>query len=393
MRQRRDNTVSERGFTMVEVIFATLILMLGSLAMLSVVDASTRGNFRSEQSQVAVGQIQGELERIKQMPYSQIAMTGAPTSSTDEDDPAWRVSGNKFAIGEEGTDLRPMVINGSALAGGGTVSGGTISPSPTSFASGDITGTLRRYVVWINDPKCPDMVCPGAQDLKRVIVAATLNNTAAGGERAYEELHTDIVDPDVSPVVDSVPEGDGEEGSFATFWITDTPCNHDERQDPTGDHATHNTLGSCSDGVTSGEDAGAPDLMFTEPPPLTPGLPPDEQPLYDYATDVEPHTGGDADRGLQLRNSTVPGCIFSPSVEDGTPGQKVHSWLTPPIPNGFEILLDGEATLSLWTRTLNGAQHTGRICVFLFTRKLNLAGQPVDVPMVNQELPDATWFP
>ena len=78
---------------MVEVVFATLILMLGSLAMLSVVDASTRGNYRSEQSQVAVGKVQAELERIKQMPYSQVALTAAPTSSADEDDPAWRVSG------------------------------------------------------------------------------------------------------------------------------------------------------------------------------------------------------------------------------------------------------------------------------------------------------------
>ncbi len=160
------------------------------------------------------------------------------------------------------------MINGSALAGGGTVTGGTLSPNPTPFKSGDIAGTIRRYVVWINDPKCPDMVCPGAQDLKRVIVAATLDSTAAGGDRAYEELHTDIVDPDVSPVVDSVPEGDGEEGSFATFWLTDTPCSHDERQDPTGDHATHNTLGDCSAGAESGDTLGAPDLMFTEPPPL-----------------------------------------------------------------------------------------------------------------------------
>jgi hypothetical protein len=78
---------------------------------------------------------------------------------------------------------------------------------------------------------------------------------------------------------------------------------------------------------------------------------------------------------------------------DGTPSQKVHRWLTPPIPNNFQLLLDGEATLSLWTRTLNGAEHPGRICAFLFARKLNVLGIPVDVPMVNQDITDATWFP
>ena len=96
---------------------------------------------------------------------------------------------------------------------------------------------------------------------------------------------------------------------------------------------------------------------------------------------------------LQLRHSGLPGCIFSPSLIDGTPSQKVHRWLSPPIPDNFQLLLDGEATLSLWTRTLNAAVHPGRICVFLYARKLNVLGQPVDVLMVNQDITNATWFP
>lgn len=385
---------------------ATLLLLVGSLAILSVVNASTRNSYRAEQSQVVVSQLQGELERIKQMPFAEVALTGAPVASADEDDPAWRVSGSQFALGGNGTDLRPLVVNGSGLAAGGTVTGGMLSPDPTPFTSGDVSGTIRRYVVWIDDAKCPNVVCPGSQDLKRVVVAATLDQTAAGGERSYQELHTDLVDPDVNPVTDTVPGGPGDpdgdpggdgdpgdEGSFATFWLTDTPCNYSERRDLTGDHATHNTLGTCGAGVKSGNTPGAPDLMFTEQPPLTPGLPPDQQPVYDYSTDVEPAAGADLDRGLQLRRPTLPGCIFSPSLLDGSPGQKVHRWLSPPVPEDFELLLDGEATLSLWTRTLNGAVHPGRICVFLFARKLNVLGIPVDVPMVNQEITNAAWFP
>jgi len=145
--------------------------------------------------------------------------------------------------------------------------------------------------------------------------------------------------------------------------------------------------------MKTGNTPGAPDLMFSDPPKLDPSLPADQQPLYDYSTDVEPLTGAEADRGVQVRHSGLPGCIFSPSLVDGTPGQKVHRWLSPPIPSNFQLLLDGEATLSLWTRTLNGSTHPGRICVFLFARKLNVLGIPVDVPMVNQDITDATWFP
>jgi Tfp pilus assembly protein PilV len=378
---------------MIEVVIAMLVLALGSMGILNVVDASTRNNYRIEQSQVVVNVLEGELERIKQLPYEEVALTSLPAHATDQNNPSYRVSSGQFAMAANGTELRPLVVNGTALAGGGTVTGGKLSASPKPFHTGDISGSIQTYVVWVNDASCPEVVCPGAQDLKRVIVAATLDNSVATGQRAYQELHADLVDPDVTPVVDRLPGGSGEEGSFATFWLTDTPCNQSERQPLTGDHVTHNTMGTCSAGVKSANTPGAPDLMFTEQPKLEPSLPADQQPLYDYSTDVEPSVGATLDRGLQIRNSTLPGCIFSPSIVDGTPGQKVHRWLSPPMPNDFQLLLDGKATLSIWTRTLNGAQHPGRICVFLFARKLNALGIPVDVPMVNKEITNATWFP
>ncbi|MDX6588138.1 MAG: hypothetical protein QOI31_2611 [Solirubrobacterales bacterium] len=378
---------------MIEVVISTLMLALGSMGVMSVVDASTRNNYRVEQSQVVVNVLQGELERIKELPYTEVALTGLPAHSADQKNPSWRVSSGNFAMSSDGTNLRPLVANGSVLAGGGTVTGGTLSPTPKPFSSGDVRGVIYTYVVWVNDASCPEAVCPGSQDLKRVIVAATLDASAAIGERSYQELHTDIVDPDVTPVSNAVPGGSGQEGTFATFWLTDTPCNNSDRQPLTGDHNTHNTLGTCGAGMKTGNTAGAPDLMFTEPPKLDPDLPPDQQPLFDYSTDVEPLTNPTGDRGLQVRNSTLPGCIFSPSIVDGVPGQKVHRWLSPPVPSGLQLLLDGDANLSLWTRTLNGATHPGRICVFLFARKLNALGIPIDVPMVNQEITNATWFP
>ena len=385
------------GFTLIEVVIAIFLLTLGSLTVLSLVDASTRNNYRVEQSQVAVNQLEAELERIKQLPFAEVALMSAPASSGDQDDPAWRVSGGQFALERDGSDMRPLVVNGTSLAAGGDVSGGTLDPAPTEFQSGDIGGTISRYVVWVNDDRCPEDVCPGSQDIKRVIVAATLDSTAPGGDRAYQELQTDLVDPDATPVVDAVPDGEGEEGSFATFFLTDTPCNQSERQPLTGNHNTHNTLGQCPDGVKTGDTKGAPDLMFTDPPKLDTAYDPDQQPLYDYATDVEPAVGAADDKGLQIRHSELTGCTYEPTLLDGVPSQKVHRWVTPPIPQGFELLLEGEATLSLWTRTLNAGTHPGRICVFLFARKFetNLLGVqvPVDVLMENQDITNALWFP
>ena len=76
---------SQGGFTLIEVVIAIFLLMLGSLTILSLVDASARNNYRVEQSQVAVNQLEAELERIKQLPYAEVALASAPASSGDRE--------------------------------------------------------------------------------------------------------------------------------------------------------------------------------------------------------------------------------------------------------------------------------------------------------------------
>jgi hypothetical protein len=186
----------------------------------------------------------------------------------------------------------------------------------------------------------------------------------------------------------------GEEGDSAwQFWLTDTPCSEDTRQPITDHHDSHNTIGTCGDGLETGTTPGAPDLMFTEAPPLDPGFPADEQPLYDYATDVEPNVDPELDRGLQMK---VPSGLLGQTgclplnlggLLESNKQWKVHRWLSPEIPDGHDILLEGHGTLSLWTQTINGAVHPGRICVYLFTRQLNILGIPVDTPVVNLDDP------
>jgi hypothetical protein len=347
--------------------------------------------------------LQEQMEAVKQLPFDEIAMTGLPPDAADHNNPNWRVNGTNYAVERNGTGLSAMAYNGGSLYPSGTLSGGAVPPTnpeapttsgpfPTRFTSGDVVGTVYRYVVWRNDPNCSDALCPGTQDLKRIIVGVTLDDTASGGARTYQELQADVVDPEVTPVDNAAPPGGG--GSkFWNFWLTDTPCNYNTRQLLTGHHDTHNTLGACGAGVTTGPAAGAPDLMFTEPPEIDDAFEDDEQPDYDYSTDVEPSSNPDQDSGVQVLKPSQNGCTLSNSV-GGVPGVlqppstetsprwKVHKWVSPAIPSGYDILLNGTGTLTLWSQTVNGAVHPGKICVYLFTREND--PDPVDTPAVNQ---------
>jgi prepilin-type N-terminal cleavage/methylation domain-containing protein len=139
----------EGGFTIPEVLVAIVLLATGAVAVMGVVDTSTRNTYRAEQTQVAINRAQQELESLRQLDYGQVALTSTPAHATDPNDPTYRVSGNNFD-----TDRDPAVTNNSEMVVNGVsgVAGGTIAPGPTAFTSGDVHGKVYRFVVWQNDP-------------------------------------------------------------------------------------------------------------------------------------------------------------------------------------------------------------------------------------------------
>jgi type II secretory pathway pseudopilin PulG len=393
MMGRDRRLAGQEGMTVVEVIVASVIVVLGALAIFSLVSASARNTFRAEQSQVVSDRLQQEMERLKQLRYDQVALTAIPADTSDITDPRWRVTGTSFGIAHDGSSPEPMVYNGSPIYGGGNVSGGAIDPGPTPFTSGDVTGNIYRVVVWEDDESCAPTDCPGTQDLKRVIVAVRLDTTASGGRRGYQEIQTQLVDPDVEPVDNENPLPPGEDDATPwTLWFSDTTCDNPTRVVNTADHLAHNTRGVCASGMRNGNDPGAPDLIFDEAPVFNP-----ESPLFDYATDVEPSVNPAQDKGLQMVPGLTNGCPTYASEVMSTPDAetdrflRIHKWLSPALPAGSSIVLDGEGTLNLWTQTVNAQPYSGAICAWLFVR--SAAG--ADIMAVNDAPPNqgVAYFP
>jgi hypothetical protein len=393
MAERRHLAWRQDGLTVVEVMVAALILVLGALAVATLVGAGAKNTFRSEQSQVLSDRLQQEMEAIKELPYDQVALTGLPADTFDIKDPRWRVVGTNYAVSKDGSGPEPMVYNGSSLYAGGTVTAGAIDPAPAPFQSGDVNGTIYRFVAFEDDPSCPAAQCPGSQDIKRVIVAIRLDASPSGGTRVYQELQAQLTDPEAQPADNECegPDCTGDDDTKPwTFWLTDTPCNVEERQPIVADHASHNTRGICDAGLQAGvNQPGAPDLMMTNAPPFN-----EEQPLFDFATDVEPDENPTLDKGLQLKTQSSVGCLESsldipdvPDTSDPHTFQKVHKWLSKEVPTGHDIVFDGTATLDLWTQSVNGKLYPGKLCVWLFTRQTNLLGVPIDTPIVNLSEP------
>lgn len=396
----RSRLREESGFTVVEVVVAALILTLGALGVLALGDAASRNTYRAEQSQVVVNRLQAELEHIRQLPFSEVALSAQPSSSSDPGNPASRVSGTTFALNEDGTNPRALAINGGTTPGGKAIADGAIDPGPESFSSGDVHGKIYRYVAFGGAPS--DCNGCSADDLKRVVIAIELDSTSSGGERAYQEVQSEIANPDTAPADNELPPTGGEEeDDLATFWLTDTPCNQTSRQPLAGNHNLHNTRGICTQGMQTGNTRGAPDLMFNEQPPETDA---GTGTLYDYATDVEPAQNPATDIGTNLlkpSSASPTGCLLSapllsqldfPALNTEAEKQKqVHFWLSNSLNNDFQLLTSADATLEMWTKSINGASYSGRICIWVFKRFAaeDAVGQPVtvDIPAINVDPP------
>jgi len=426
----------EDGLTLIEVLVASIILALAAMATFGVLAAATRNAQRAQATQVALDKAQEEMEKLHTLSYDELALTVAPQHRISPLNPNYRVNAKgEFAVQRDPLgQYAEMVVEGGSLYGTEKrIEGAVVTPGPIPFQEGNVSGELYRYVVWRNDPQCPQSsvgtedFCPGDQDYKQLIVTAKLdtpgNETA---ERNYVEVQSQVSNPEAqaqrSTREGNVGEGGtGEEtdeekeerekeeaendetGGLGTgkaitaqqFFLSDTPCSATgttSREEIVGDHLLHNTLGTCASGLRTGSTKnGAPDALVL-------GSPPDPDPvdesnplLYDYSSDSYLEPTPDTDKGTQILHDDSAGCNYVPK-SSVHPEAKVHRWVTDPMPSEFKM--SGTVTLEFYSRTLNEASYPGTVCVYLFTRKETGTGEATvatDTLLQNKETSKNYW--
>ncbi len=390
----------EAGFTIVEVVVAIFVLVMAALATFGLLSAATKNTVRAKGTQVAMDQAQQEMEALRSLSYEKLALTYTPGHSEHPLNPDYRVSGSEFALTREASSPKAkMVVDGGEVYGepAKTIEGGVVVPSE-EFKSGDVSGTIHRYVVWRNDKGCKkesEEIC--RQAYKQIIVAVKLNTAGdLSGERGYVEVQSDFVNPVKSPLNDPVP---GEHGVVTAqqLYLSDTPCSKTpptERQPITKDHPLHDTLGTCASGVQEGsETPGAPDVLLLSAPPMPSG---EEPSLYNYSDNLALNPAPEADKGVQIVKSEKDGCDNPP--KGAHPAEEIHRWVTDPMTSPFVMsgtkAENSKVTIEFYTRTLNDAEDIkGKLCIFLFKREETTGSTPVatDTMLTHTEL--GTTYP
>ncbi len=344
----------EEGFTIVEVLVAALILVMGAFATFGVLRVAVIGTQQSKASQVAADRAQQEIEVLRSLSNQELALTATPPHSSEPLNPDNRVNGSEFPLTRSPIgNYKKLVENGGELYGGGFISGGSVNPGPTPFTTGNVEGDVYRYIV--------------------------------------SEVQSDFIDPEDSSLNDPIPGAQGV-NTAQQFFLSDTPCSSTgttERQEITANHPLHNTLGTCASGPHTGSTLGAPDALLLGAPPDPAPEDPTNPSTFDYSSDYSGSPTTETAKGIQLRRDDTGGCHYVPAGTSA-PQWQVHRWATDPM--AAEFKMTEAVTIDVDTRALSDLSYKGKLCIYLFTR--HETGSPPtakDTFLLNKENGSEYW--
>ncbi len=191
----------EDGMTLVEVLVAALVLVVGILSMATVLTRSAALTTTSEREAQALDYAQQQIEQLRALPYSSVALSSCTGDATWT---AMRTSGNALYEIRLGTE--PLA----------TPCTGKIAPVATWQDDRlAVRGTVYRYVTQ-----------PSA-NVRRIVVAVT-----ATGAGAFKR-----------PVIVSGSKPDPDVGTGGTVSGTGTPCPTPSIETVTNAAATGGVIG------------------------------------------------------------------------------------------------------------------------------------------------------
>ena len=282
---------------------------------MGLVDSAMRNNFRAEQSQVVNDRLQQEMEKLRQLPYEELALTTTPTPLRRLEQPQLAGHGSHLQRQRERrSQLRgPGGQRRRRQRGNGDDQRRHRRSRPDPVSNRDVKGQAYRYVTWEQDPSCGN--CADEWQ-KHLVVAVTLDQTASGRDTGLPGAPGERLQPRRRPRLTAPGPGPGGNDADAVDLLAHRyPLRRlvearPRRRSPHPQRARRLPETAPRPGAT----AGAPDLMFPQPAPIDNDYPPDQQPTlrlrHRRRAGPEPRPGqgpaGEDPRQRHRRRTGVP---------------------------------------------------------------------------------------
>ena len=378
---------AENGMTLVEVLVALVVLVVGITGMFMGFITSQRASLVAERESSMAHIAQQQIEFVEGIPYSQVGMSAAPTTSTDPGNPDYFVTAGPtpgFDWNRTAGTSEPLDID--------TTTPGAVTPVQ-SWSEGRFSGRVYDFVTWTTDPNCAP-ACPATQDYKRITVAVT---TGTGGSPQPVYVSSVITNPPAAsgnPLTNpgtTCTNSQGvtgqpctsliDSGNPNTYYLHDWPATGGSPQPPTADNATHATVAAVTGLVCTASPPLAavlsnitgcpvPDLMDGNPPSASGAA------VYHYSTDQLPDSSYPGGRILQpacgsqtCAGGSGGGTGSTSDCNSKTPfgdllNVQAGFWVTSPVT--ATTTLTGDGGISLFSQTVGGAGADVSFCLEIY---------------------------
>jgi Tfp pilus assembly protein PilV len=196
----RSRLGGEEGFGLVEVLVATVVLTVGMLGLIGAFDGARKLTLLSERRTSIAHRAQQEIERLLAVPYAELAMTPAPSHSSETSNPDYYVNGTKYQYDPANAATEELVVATSTpplCESTPQVGCGVVSGSRTAWSDGRLGGYVYDFVTWHKDGHC-GALCPEKENYKRITVVATVTVPGATHPVTPVRVSAFIADPNAS---------------------------------------------------------------------------------------------------------------------------------------------------------------------------------------------------
>lgn len=404
----------QNGFTLVEVIMASVVLTVGILGLIATFDGARKLTLVAERRSAAAHRAQWEMEKLQAESYAQMAMISAPAHSSETLNPDYYVNYNSpvkctsegggcYAANTEKLTEEEAIVYAakecktSSEENCGLVSGSASGKSCLTNAigscewkDGNTSGYVYDFVTWHSDTVCSKeekgkKICSTKSD-KRLTVVSTVIMPSGSHYHPTIRISSIVSNPSATPEgsvingkenpLESPETKCGSEscitgiqrGNADSWYFQDSAASSETATAPTVSHTLHNTISGSG---------SVPDLMTEGRPTATK--------LYDYSTNLD-------SEGSTFGSSEYGGRVLHKEAEcSGTPGNSGgETWATPKLAAATK--LTGYGGLTIYTQTLGDVTGaTVELCIGVYDYPETITGTPTPIGVVGEYKPTAEW--
>src|SRR5680860_604832 len=181
---QRQRVQKQRGFTLIEVLVASLLLMIVLIPLLGIFISSVSASLKAETENAASLLAQEQIEELRGLNYASLTLDSNPSTgalvAADSD-----IDTSDGSAKYVWADATYNVVWADATYNVVAEKEGSVDPRPEPIDRRNVSFTVQRYILWVDDPTDNDT----SKDYKKALVEVSWESPQPGSMTFETNIH------------------------------------------------------------------------------------------------------------------------------------------------------------------------------------------------------------